>query len=84
MSVSLSAVNSVRQHSGNALVPGRDCRVENLNTRQESWSVLADSTGLSRSVCVWLLLATVHQLRCAIEPDWWKSSLKYLKVAICM
>lgn len=30
-------------------------------TRKESWSVLPDSTGVSRSGCLLLLLAAVHQ-----------------------
>ena len=35
--------------------------LERLDTRQESWPVLPDSTSLSRSGCLWLLLAAVHQ-----------------------
>ena len=35
--------------------------MEKLDTRQESWPVLPDITSLSRSGCLWLLLAAVHQ-----------------------
>ena len=35
--------------------------LEKLYTRQESWPVLPDTTSLSKSGCLWLLLAAVHQ-----------------------
>ena len=43
--------------------------LEKLDTRQESWPVLPDSTSLSRSGCLWLLQAAVHQSEAMLTAD---------------